>query len=84
MTLYEHIGCRLREERKKRGIKLKEVAERLNRSKFYVMDAERGRFRMTLDKLYEYCAVLDIPLKTIIPDYIPGSSTESYNKLKGL
>ena len=59
-----------------------EVADRLNRSRDFVLDAEAGRFRMTLDKLYEYCAVLDIPPKSVLPEYIPGSTTELCNKMK--
>lgn len=81
-TIYQHIGKILRKERKKRKITILEVAKRLNRSRDYVIDAEIGRYRMTLDKLYEYCAVLDIPPKSVLPEYIPGSTTELYNKIK--
>lgn len=58
------------------------MAKELNRSIDFVRHAETGRFRIPLEKLYEYCAVLDVKIKDVIPDFIPGSSTETYNKLK--
>lgn len=80
--LYKYIGSKLKAIRKEKGILLKDIAIKLNRSRHYVIDAEYGRFRMTIDKLYEYCAVLDIRLKDLLPDFIPGSSTESFNKIR--
>lgn len=79
-TIYQHIGNILRKERKKRKITILEVANRLNRSRDFVLDSEAGRFRMTLDKLYEYCAVLDIPLKSVLPDYMPGHTEDLKNE----
>lgn len=58
------------------------MAQKLGRSRDYVRQAELAKFRISLDKLYDFCAVLDVAPKDILPDYTPGSSTETYNKLK--
>lgn len=78
-TIYQHIGKILRKERKSRKITILEVARRLNRSRDFVLDAEAGRFRMTLDKVYEYCEVLDIPIKSLLPEYMPGYTGDLKN-----
>lgn len=80
-SLYADIGAKLRSERKKQGLTIIQVAQKMNRSRDFVLDAEVARYKIPLDKLYEYCAVLDIPLKSILPEYIPGSTTEITNKL---
>lgn len=80
--LYKEIGLRLRAHRRSQKISLNQMAEKLGRSRDFVRHAELAKFRISLDKLYEFCAVLDVDPKDILPNYIPGSSTETYNKLK--
>ncbi len=82
-SLYADIGNKLKAERKKQGLTIVQVAQKMKRSRDFVLDAEAARYKIPLDKLYEYCAVLDIPLKSILPEYIPGSATEIAKQLMG-
>lgn len=75
--LYKHIGEQLKYHRILNAVTIESLAKKLNRSRDFVLDAERARYRIPLDKLYEYCEALDVDLKDIIPDFMKTSIKQS-------
>lgn len=74
--LYRDIGKKLKHHRKQQSLTIRQLANKLNRSRDFIIDAEQGQYRMSLDKLYQYCEVLGVNLKSIIPDKAPDDDIQ--------
>lgn len=62
------VGQLIRKKRKERGISQEKLALLCNIDRSYLGRIERGEVNITLLKLYEISAVLEINSKELLPD----------------
>ena len=65
-TISSHVACFLREERKRQGLSLNEVAQRAGLSRQMVSYVEQQERKPTLDTLLRISTALGVKLEEII------------------
>ncbi|MBN1384498.1 MAG: helix-turn-helix transcriptional regulator [Elusimicrobia bacterium] len=79
--LYTAIGKKVREIRKRRGLTLEELAEKIGRNWSFLSQIERGKGIPSLETLFLICDVLEISIadlfqKSKLPSYKIDSETD--------
>lgn len=67
-VLRTELGARLRAVRQERGRSLQHIAERAGLSRSFLSLLERGRSAASIGTLKRICAVLDVPVWTLLDD----------------
>ncbi len=73
--LYREIGHRISVERSKRKIKQFELATSIKLSQSSMVHIEKGKQRISIDKLFQIGLVLGINPKELFPDEIKSKKT---------
>ncbi len=74
MINLNELGAHLREYRKKSGITQDKVAEILKLSKYHVSDLERGKHKLSVNILVEYCKLLDMTPDEVLEFHREGNA----------
>ena len=62
------FGLNLKMARLKRNIKQEDLCAMANLDRSYLSRVERGKNKLTLDKVYALAAALDCPLSELLPE----------------
>lgn len=68
MNLNEKIGVNLTVKRIECGLTQQQVADMLRISRCSVVNIERGRQGISIQRLYEFCAALNAKIPDILPN----------------
>lgn len=74
------IASRLRAARKKLGLTQADVAARLGRRQGYVSDVEARQRKVTVDQLWQFAEVLQVPMVRLVR---PPSAAERAEMARG-
>lgn len=61
-SIYDRIGIKIREERKRRHLSLEELAERASLTSSFLGHIERGERKLSVAALEQIASALDLPL----------------------
>ncbi len=67
-NLYESLGLKIRETRKKRGLTQASLARAASLTRTSITNIEAGRQRLPLDTLYEIASALRVTPPELLPD----------------
>ena len=67
-VITQHVGKRIRKNRKSKGLTIDEFSKMINKSKATVSKYENGTIAIDIDTLLDIADVLDMELKSLI-DY---------------
>ena len=70
---YAEIGRNIREHRCRRGMKQKELAERINVSDQHISHIENGHTKLSLVTLVAICNVLEVDCNTLLGASLTGA-----------
>src|SRR5438132_978141 len=66
--LYKIIGDRIRQGRKEQGLTQAELAQEMGFERTSITNIESGKQHPPLHLLYKLCAVLEMDIKSLLPD----------------
>ena len=66
MKIQKDVGAKIRFYRKKRGLSLEELAQKIYKSKSIVSKYELGQANIDVPTLYEIASALEIPIKSLL------------------
>ena len=67
IKIYEFIGSKIKEHRKKLGVSQDQVSKEMGFSRENISRHENGRVSITVDKLYKIAEILKINAKELLP-----------------
>lgn len=82
MNIYQEIGNRIRDVRKKAGLSQEALSERIGVVANTVSRWETGTYRVAIEDVYLLSLELDVPLSTFLPEKTMDGSTELNAELK--
>lgn len=63
----EHVGCRIREERLRAGLSLKELSAMVGVRYQQLQKYEHAMNRVSASRLWDIASALDLPVQTFFP-----------------
>jgi transcriptional regulator with XRE-family HTH domain len=73
--LYQMLGKRIRDERKKADFTQLKLAERVNLTRTSITNIEKGQQKIQVYTLYAIAKALNIPVRNLLPEIELGEKT---------